>query len=534
MAPEVRISAQSPWFRLSYFVKISTALVLPILGALMIAGTLAEGRGGADFAARLIYARWYFSAPLYLLFFTIIISFFCALPLKRKLLGTYLMQAGMILLGLEYTMISWNGLSGSMTLPPNTLIREMDLAEDLLTISYEAKGPESTGESVQLPLPHRAFSTKLHDSYREILLTTFLPFSEKVLSWTYPSGPRPGTYPSSRYQIVKTATEPHTELDVVFSLHPEAKEFSSLLELDPLSVHYLPEEVAPCFERIGESKIILWDIQSKVCFTPEEQKIPIQRPVVGKRFLAIKRDHEFHSFFPDFSPYPLTQDLNPIKTSPLRIMALNNFEAGQHLFLMGPSLAFMREGKWVKESLSMDNQHHIQHLMLDITLLHHTVEKIPAYLPQFVYPTQSQGRLLTGKTRAVQFLVQGHSHWVTNEMPIQLELNKQLVTFTLKKKSIAIPLSVSLSQVSPEGSSLYITMPGHSGHYLISENHPLRFDGVTFYQQTQHDGTKENKTILSVDLKPRSYLKYIGVMMAFLGLILYFIFQNTGKREGAT
>ncbi|MEK6624408.1 MAG: hypothetical protein AABY86_05550 [Bdellovibrionota bacterium] len=552
---EVRISPRSQWYNLLHFAKFCALILLAILIVLMIIGTLAEGYAGAEFAGRLIYYRWYFIGPIFLILVYVIIAFCSAIPFQRQFVGTYLFQFGLILLGLEYLMTSWNSVNGTMTLRPNVPSNAVTLPDDVITITYEGKDNHSNSESRSFDLPNTAFTTKLHHSYRDIALSTFIPFSQKVLKWTYPSGPNPGTFPSSQYQIKRTVAQPHFDLDIVFSLHPEAKEFTSPLSISPLEIQYVPEEVAPCFDRLGASKIILWDIQSKVCFTPEEQKIPILRPVVGKRFMAIKRDHEFHSFFPDFSPYPLTQDLNPIKTSPLRVMALNNFEAGQSLFLMGPNLAFMKEDKWVKESLPINQQYHIQNLMLDITLLHHTVEKIPVRIPQFVYPRQQQKsagtpilpaqaarraegqearrqkRMIRGKDKAVEVLAQGRSYWVTSDAPLQIEVNKQLVTLQLKKKTIEIPFRLSLSQVHADGSSLHIIHPMHRGHYLISTNHPLQFDEMTFVQKLHN--FQENTAILIVSMPSRHRLKYIGLLMAFLGLIIWIRYQQIPSEKSA-
>ncbi|MBI2520896.1 MAG: hypothetical protein HYV97_10780 [Bdellovibrio sp.] len=529
LVSKVGVAPHSKWSHLLHFAKISTLIFVAVLVILMIIGTLAEGYGGADFANRLIFSRWYFLGPFLFIFLYLIGSLGACIPLQRRLIGSYLIQLGFILLGVEFLMTSWNGEYGTMTLLPHASSDEVMLDEDIITITYEDKDHQSGHESISFNLPNSAFTSKLHDAYRDVALTTFIPFSGKVLTWAYPSGQGPGTFSSSQYQIKTTGAGTHLEFDVVLSQHPEAKEFLSVLNVPPVSIQYLPEEVTPCFDRIGASKIILWDIQSKVCFTPEEQKIAIQRPVVGKRFMAIKRDHEFHSFFPDFSPYPLTQDLNPIKTSPLRVMALNNFEDAQHLFLMGPKLAFIKEGVWVTESLMLERPQHIPNLMLEITLLHHTVEKIPMLVPQFIYPKQQQGQLATGKVKAVEVLIQGRTYWVTNEMPLQLEVSKKLITLQLKKKTIKLPYHVSVSQVHHDGASLHFNGPEHNGHYLVSMNHPLQIDGVTFYRKEKSNGDQANAAVLTVNFSPSHPLKYFALMMALVGLILYFLLQNTGE-----
>ncbi len=512
------------WPRLKKFIngQIWALVLIGVLIILMVIGTMAENYNGSEFAYRLIYGRWYFLGAFALLFVYLIFSFISNFPLQRSLSAIYVIKLGLILLGIGCGMTYWMGLTGRITLSPSMPKNDLMLPEDLVTINYAGQEKTDQTNSISFKLPSVALPTSLDYSFRDLVLTSFLPFSERVLSWNYPTGPNPGIFPSSQYHIQNAGSGPELDLNVVFTLHPEVQEFSSEMKLENISFHYLPEEVAPCFERLGVSKIILWDIQSKVCFTPEEQKIPILISAAGKRFLAVKRDHEFSSFFPDFSVYPFTQDLNLITNSPLRVMALQSLESGHHLFLMGPALGFFQGDHWVRESLEQGHPHRIDEMMLDLTLLHHTVEKIPMRLPKFSY---------RGHEQAVAVTFQGHSYWVTNQQPLQLEVNKLTATIQIAPKTLPLPFMMSFFQTDKGEYYIRFTQHGQSEDHRLLPHSPVKFQGIEFYLEKEKPSATELPLAASAD--PGRILKYLGIILTLVGVLLQMLIPGSPKTKEA-
>jgi|GEM_PF-406767 len=507
-------------------------IVIGFFVLFMILGTVIESYQGTEFANRIVYKRWYFILVQFLMFLSVIYAMFLRLPFKKRLAGFYVVHIGLILVGIGSVFTYIAGIDGQITLLPNTPAREVVLSDDIAIITY----PQSN-ESVLYRLPYKTGEISINESFRDVTLKNFLPFAEKVLTWRAPQMATETNSPSSFYKL----SNPNVSQDLLFSLHPEASDLPTTQNLGPLSVHYFPEELGPCFNKIGESKILVWDTKAKICFSPEEQKINIQKTKTGKRFLAIKRGLEYHSFFPDFSPFPLDKDLNFAKDSPLRAISLNLFEGQRHLFLMGPIMAYFHDGAWYSENLQNGTgKADLPWMGFELELIKHSIDLIPFYLPQSVTPIQQNGSLIKGNERALSFEVAGQTYWATQNSPVKLTLsNGQTLEVQLNKETLRLPYELVLSQFKMETDpgtqtpasyeSFVKLFDGETiGNHHIFMNNPLKYEGLTFYQASYFplENNSGHGSVLSVNMDPGRSTKYAGSLFVVLGAIWHFGFKN--------
>lgn len=504
----------------------------------MIAGTFVESYYGTEFANRLIYKTWPFMLIQGMMFLSILFAAFRRLPPKKRLYGFYTIHSGLITIGIGSVATYIAGIDGSIFLPPNTPNREITLSNDI----FRMQMPDS-GRVVIKKLPNTAFKSVLDVSHEDLKLLDYYPYADKEFRWvdsedTYPENQ---SIHSGRYLIAN----PNVSQDFTLSLHPEAQEFESSLTMGLLTVHYLPESLAPCFKKSPASKVVLWDSRSNKCFTPEDRQSKIQTSKTGNRFFAIKDGSRLLSFFPEVSPWPLDEKLQTVQNSPIRAFGQKLFEERPNLFLFGKSASFFdkEEKKWTSIDLATGRPENLPWMGFELTLLEHQERKVPTFVPVSVLPIQKNGQLIHGTDRALLVQIQNKKYWVTNNRPIALMVDGKRVQLYVTKETLTLPFEFVLTKFkmdkdpgtnNPASYESFVRLFSDKGptDYHVYMNNPLKYEGFTFYQASySQDNNGNYSSTLSANVDPGRAIKYFGSLMLILGAIWHYQLNFSKKTQ---
>ncbi|MCY4643912.1 MAG: cytochrome c biogenesis protein ResB [Bacteriovoracales bacterium] len=508
-------------------------VIILSFAALMAVGTFFESTYGTEFAGRAVYKSPFFMGIQGLMLLSIFYSLLHRFPAKKAFYGFYTIHIGLIVL-FSGSFITWYaGIDGQITLSPGTPSQTVILGRDMLSIVEHDRSEAS------YVLPYTPYPAKLDETWKEISLVRYLPFSEDHLKWM-PSTKR---FPSSRYLLFNE----NVSQELVMSLHPQStKDFPATSKLGPLEVHYLPPKLLPCFRQQNPSGLILFDTRTSSCKTAEEENISLQKTKSDKRFFVIKGDDgKAHSFFPELSPWPLLFDekgnWQPIKDSKVRVFSKKLFTEGPRLFLFGKALAYYRKKEWVTKDFQdrqIAGSLQLPWMGLQVQLLRHEEESFPRQIPSYERPVQVNNELIKGEQRALKMEIRGRPYWVTSDRPLGLALDGQRYSFYLQQQTIKLPFEINLTSFkmdtdpgtnNPASYESFVSLFSKQGvsHHHIFMNNPLKFSHFTFYQASyfqMEDG--RYGSVLSVNFDPGRWWKYLGSLLIVLGSIWHFYLRR--------
>ena len=503
-------------------------VIILVFASLMAVGTFLESYYGTEFAGRAMYKSFLFMGVQGIMLLSIFYALLHRLPPRKNLYGFYTIHVGLILLFCSSFVTYYAGVDGQLTLTPENPARTVSLTRDMLTIT-EHENNEAT-----YILPYTVSPTLLNESWKQITLKRYFPFSENHLQWAPSVRPSPQTaLSSSQYLLFND----NVDQKLVMSLHPEALDFPPTTQLGPLKVHYLPQAMSRCFRQQNPTGHIFYNTQKALCFTPEEKNISIQKSHSGKSFLVVEEEGTLYSFFPNFSPSPLILDnqnkLQPRPNSPLRILSKKLFIQGPQLLLMGKTLAYHDDGQWIVQDFQQGPLP-LPWMGFEIQLLRHEEHKIPQWVPHYQRPRQTNNQLTKGKQRALELEIQGQTHWVTSERPLSLLLDGQKYSFYLGHQTAQLPFEINLTRFkmdtdpgtnNPASYESFVNVfspQGVSKHHIFMNN-PLNFSNFTFYQASYfplEDG--RFGSVLSVNFDPGRAGKYGGSLLLVFGSLWHF------------
>ena len=512
-------------------------VIIAVFGTFMIVGTFLESYYGTDFAGRLLYKSPPFILVQACMFTSICFAVFLRLPPKRRLYGFYTIHAGLVMIALGSLVTYMSGIDGSIFLAPNQPARQVRLSDDVLKISAEGGGRRLTYK-----LPYDAFSSNLDVRSEGFSLGRYYPFAKEVFEWTEPTGSygSAAQVHSSEYLL----SNGNVSQRFLLSLHPEQGRYRSSLSLGPLDINYLPAGLGGCFPKDSPSGYILWNGGDGKCSTPEESGIPIVETKSGKRFFTLETgDGSLLSFFPDVSPWPMDEQMNPVSGGDMRAFSKNLFTGKPTLFLFGRSLAYYDkdEGRWVSAAIG-DEAVELPWMGFSLSLLAHSDEKVPGHKPVSVLPIQKDNELIEGGLRALEILAGGRSFWVTDAEPLSLLIDGETMRFSLQKESLTLPYELVLSRFKMDRDpgtdrpasyesfvSLFTSEGPREAHIYM--NNPLVYGGLTFYQASySQNGDGSYSSTLSVNLDKGRPLKYLGSLLLVLGGAAHYLLNRKRKR----
>ncbi|OUR97925.1 hypothetical protein A9Q84_06940 [Halobacteriovorax marinus] len=516
-------------------------IVITLFSFMMIVGTFLESYYGTDFVNRVLYKSFPFMALQFGMFASIFLAMLLRLPPKKRLYGFYTIHIGLIMVGCGSFITWFSGIDGHLSLDPNSPNRKVILSDDVLRIIYHDEG-----KTVTRKLPFAAFRTTLDDKYENIQLGDFIPFADKILTWRKGSNPYPlnSSIHSSTYII----SNPNVSQEMTLSLHPEAVEFEASLTMGLLNVTYLPKGLANCFTTKGKSGYIIWDSKKNDCYTPEQRKIKIRKTSENNKFLVLRENGKVYSFFPDFNPWPVDENLKVIKNSHLKIFNKKLFEDKPNLFAFGRKVAFFDDEKWHVAEFKKDSDTiDLPWMGFELVLKKHADREFPSFAPKEIMPIQKNGSLIKGLTKALEIDVLGNKYWVLNDRPITLRINSKKVSFVLDKEILTLPFEFILTKfkmdkspgtnnpASYESFVKLFTSDGPTDHHVYMNN-PLKHAGFTFYQASysQDPQTGRYSSTLSVNVDQGRPLKYLGSIFLVLGAIAHYLLNKKKVKKSET
>ncbi len=504
-------------------------IIIMVFTIFMIAGTFAESYYGTEFANRLIYKKWPFMVIQLVMFISILMATFKRFPLRKPFYGFYSLHLGLLLTFSGSFITYYSGIDGNVTLLPGIPSRSIELPKDQIKLNFS-----SEQKSFVMDLPDVATTKKLNIEYKGIKFRNFLPYSENVTAWI----PSKQNFLSANYTLSNAMVAQNFTL----TNSPEAKDFQSTLSLGPLSIHFLPDVLQPCFAKETKSKLIIWNANTQNCFTPEDYKIEIKETSKGNRFLVIPHNGALVSFFPDFSPWPVNENFEIQRENPLKIFSKKIFESSPHLFLFGHGVSYFEDDNWVSEKIKVDESLSLPWMGFEITL--HRAEKTfyPILRPNPILPIQKNSEIIKGNQRAVELEYKGDTYYVTDSKPVILGTDNDWIKVSLQKQKLELPFEFLLTNFkmdtdpgtnNPASYESFVQLfsgnEGSKNHHIFMNN-PLKHAGFTFYQasyfKTENSGYG---SVLSANYDPGRPIKYLGSLILILGTMWHYLIRRKKK-----
>lgn len=466
---------------------------------------------------------------------SILFAAFLRLPPKKRLYGFYTIHAGLILLAVGSFVTYYAGVDAQITLFPAEPNREVMLPDDMLTVSV----PDS-GTKVSLDLPNSAYSTNLDIEWKEFKFNEFIPYADEELRWRNTNSEEDkllGNH-SSEYLIANE----NVSQDFILSRHPEAIGYQASAKLGPLQIVYFPEGVANCFQSLKKNAYFIYNLSNKECYQEgkKDDHEVIRKEMSSGKTLYLYRNKTqkvISSFFPDMTPYPMDEKLQPQAKSPLRIFSTKHFEESPNLLLFGKKLAYFEkdEEAWTtKELKNIGSKIELPWMGFELTLLNHLEAGYPYKEVVPVLPIQKNNQMVKGGTRAVRFQLRDKLYTVTDTRPVSLLVDGKKVMVELEKKKLMLPFELVLTRfkmdkdpgtnnpASYESFVSVFTNDGAKDHHVYMNN-PLKFSGFTFYQASYAQDRNGNYvSTLSVNIDQGRWIKYFGSLMLVFGSMWHF------------
>jgi len=504
-------------------------IIIMVFTIFMIVGTFAESYYGTEFANRLIYKKWPFMLIQLVMYLSILMATFKRFPFIKAYYGFYTLHLGLLLIFSGSFVTYYSGIDGNITLVPGIPSRSVELPKDQVKLSF-GEG----NKAFVMDLPESATKQELNVEYKGIKFQNFLPYTENITDWVKSKQ----NYLSANY----TLSNDMVAQNFTLTNNPEAKDFTSTLSLGPLSIHFLPDVLQPCFSKETSSKLIIWNANSESCFTPEDYKIEIKTTSKGNRFLVVPYEGNLISFFPDFSPYPVNEKFQIQRDNPLKIFSKKLFETSPHLFLFGNGVSYFEDGSWTTENIKTDESLSLPWMGFEVTL--HRVEKslYPILRPKAILPIQKNSEIVKGNQRAIELEYENKKYYVTDSKPIVLRSNQDFIKVSLQKQKLDLPFEFLLTNFkmdtdpgtnNPASYESFIQLfsgkEGSQNHHIYMNN-PLKHAGFTFYQasyfKTENSG---HGSVLSANFDPGRPIKYFGSLILVLGTMWHYLIRRKKK-----
>lgn len=501
--------------------------VIIIFTLSMIVGTFLESYYGANFAGKVIYKSLWFMGVQLLIFLSIFVALLVRLPPVKRLYGFYIVHIGLIMVGCGSFVTYYAGIDGSITLTKNSAARDVVLPDMMVTIQHGQK-------KATLTLPTGAFTTSINKEFEGVTINKFIPFASLGLDWQKVSTDR-NDLSSSSYLLFNDKFSQ----EVTFTTYSEQEDLPSSIQLGPLGVHYLASSLKDCFLKDNAERLLLWNSQEQSCANLSEVKnITKGKTKKGNLTLTIKYKDREYNFFPDFTPWPISSNFQIDTSSPIRIFNKSQFEKGPNLFLFGESIAYYFENKWSYKNFEPGTPIiDLPWMGFKLKLLKHTTDEAPLYAPYYHKPLQKDGEMIEGKLQTLTFTVNGKEYWVSSDRPFSMQTEKGPLTVALHNKVIPLPFEFVLTKfkmetdpgtnrpASFESFVQLFTESGPQNHHIYMNN-PLKTHGFTFYQSSYfQEESGEFGSVLSVNVDPGRWLKYLGSLLLVLGATFHYMLR---------
>jgi len=513
-------------------------IIISLFTVSMIAGTLIESAGGTEIASAIIYKNPLFFLLQFFLFLSILMATFQRFPLKKRLAGFYVLHTGLITIGCGSLITYFAGVDGSVFLAPKTQTREIIINKNQIKISIPEDGINATKD-----LPTCAFECSIRSEYKGIKFKTYLPFADKKLVWK--DIERTDATPSSAsYNIANGMVSENFTL----SLNSSDPDFGTQINLGPLTIFYLPPSLSTCFQKNHKSGYIFWDSEKKLCFTPEDKTLKINKTSKGSNFIAYKMENKIYSFFPDIGPWPYDINFKIDRSSSIRVFSQKMFQKKPLLFLFGKKASYYEKDdkKWVLTNLEQDKAIELPWMGFGLTLTHFDKTKTPGYKPLYIFPKKVKGQFVHGGTKAISIEVAGREYWITDDKSGIFTIDGKKIKVSLGQENLFLPFQFVLDKFvmkknpgtqMPASYESYVTVLDDNGPEKshIYMNNPMKKQGFTFYQASYSKNSDGSyNSTLSANYDPGRPIKYLGSLLLVFGAMYHFGIAQRKKKKKTT
>lgn len=512
-------------------------VIISIFTLALVFGTFMESFHGADYASRLVYKSWWFILLEILMFLSIVMAVVVRLPLKKRLYGFYTIHSGLVILFIGSLFTYINGVDGSIQIIPNTPANKILIDRDYIRITFK-----NIQKVYKLALPYSAGPRNITNEINGLKLVKYLPFAQNELVWQNRESDI-AQLQSGHYQIFNE----NMSQEFTLSLDPNS-DFKSTMNMGLLAIHYMPLSLEQCMSKESKTNLIIWNLQTSECFTPEDKNIKIEQTPQKSRFLILEHESKIYKFFPDFSPVALKDDLTKDPNSPFRILSRSVFEEKPNLFIFGESMAFYkkRKKKWILKSLK-EGPVKTPWMNFQIRLLRHETAKYPVEIPSYVKPVMDNNQIVKGGTKALKVRFNEQDFWVRNDAPLEISNGKDSIRLEIVPEHKVLPYQITLDRFvmnknpgtnNPASYESYVhlldgrTTQGVQKHHIYMNN-PLKYDEFTFYQSSYFPiGPNEQYgSVLSVNYDPGRFFKYLGSLFIVLGSAWHYVLNRRRKKK---
>ncbi|MDH4468064.1 MAG: cytochrome c biogenesis protein ResB [Bacteriovoracaceae bacterium] len=526
------------------------AVLIILLFALCLAvGTILESNQGTDYANRFVYKSFPFMALQALIFLSILVATLQRLPWRKSLAGFYVLHLGLLTIISGSAVTYFFGVDGSMTLYPKVPTQKVDLGNEQLKIFPQSSVRSTMSSSItqgSLDLPYVVNPTLIDLDWSQIKVLDFYPFSDYAKEWKKSDSSSP--IPSAEYQLQNSRFSETLTL----SQHRDS-DFQSSSTIGPLSVHFLPGQLFPCFTKSSSLGLLVWNLQTGECIALDTKNTSEISGNEGKKLMTIRSLALPMAFSPSESPLPWVQSKKENKIFwttteelPWRLFNKKLFESSPQLLLFGEGISYYNKNnsQWETQQLKTNSSWaELPWMGFKVKLNKLVFDQYPVNVPRPVKPVQENGALISGALRAIKleyFDLEAGSRkeiWATNQSAVKFAHNGILWEATIAKEQKVLPFELRLSKFkmdndpgtnNPASYESFVALreEENPGKHHVYMNHPLKHQQYTFYQASFFQTEDGYGSVLSVNYDPGRFWKYLGSLLLVLGSFWHFVLRK--------
>lgn len=487
------------------------------------------------------------------------------LPIRRRLLGFYLVHAGIVILMFGAILTRYGGLDGELILTQGQTTDQVRFGSLHLDIERGGAGNESTPKNKELvakfPIPDLIWPYRNENSAnpsqeKHWTIQTILPFSRAVKhyqnrenSWVSDWILR-GPQAVEKFELAWPGGPAVSDQGQLGPLKYQAMEWSSFQILGGSDIGVQIESIS------SKETIKLRSLPARIKFKDGQQGTlrEIKNEKAKVSYFQWQVGDMAFSFFPRFSEWPVTDSFAPKTDAGYRLWILDSDLAGATLAMaQDPNqklwLAYRnKDGRLVrvKASDSSGTPITLPWMELGLSLQRHLVNQIPIFDFEPTIPEKDANRNRIVVEVSTSLESQLRRIWVVEGEETRADIAGVAYYLSLQKNVEKLPVSLSLNDFrmatnpgTDEAASFESTVTvfekgGFSppSRERIFMNHPLKKDGYTFYQASYFpDGFGGYGSVLSVNRDPGRPWKYSGSLILVIGFLIHYWLQRHSWRR---
>ena len=509
---------------------MKTGLVLMIiLVIILVIGPFVEGHTSYDYVQRLIYHSWPNRFLFIVITFNISFSILVRIPLRRRLFGFYVIHGGILLLFLGVAVHYYAGIDGQMSLNPGEVSNKVDLNKDVV-VKYSGKDLDSINPVKYFLLPYTSFEKNIDKNIDEnIIIKKYLPYSNNSIFWkTLPS--------KTKYYSMEIAYKNAKEQGfLILSRFPDSP-FEAQQQILDNRLLLLPPEMLECFKNVKKNNFFFWNITTKKCFIPKI-KLKTQRSKLGNLVVNYNYEGKDCKYYPFMTPRAMAGHGKFEKEIPLMLFSREFFKKSGHVLFFDSIVVTYNKFKetWEYQEL-LENWQVLESKNIQIKAIRHGSNLVPIFNPKYFVPRPNKQTFVSVKLQN-----KNEEHWLTTNNPLVINTGSGVFAYFLEKQSIVLPFKIALDKFilemyeeskRPKSYQSEVSIIDDKIKKItIGMNSPLSYGGFRFYQSSYYKASSEKYgSVLSVNLDPGRWMKYLGSVLLTIGLIFYYLTSKKGKR----